>query len=197
MPKSKRLNIFNINSNQNFLLSLVEWVLKKYPDPLYLSNITILLPSRRACRELKKAFLSLSENGVVILPKIVAIGDVDYDEMFDGTEFEADCEKEKITPTPHQNSTGVLTPPQGGSDGTEFGLSNPYSNSDGTEFGLKNPYSNSDGTEFEGQQLQSSAQFNHSSLIAVGGRQFIVVHLCPQQYPSVSKICLSAHQLSQ
>jgi hypothetical protein len=183
MPKSKRLNIFNINSNQNFLLSLVEWVLKKYPDPLYLSNITILLPSRRACRELKKAFLSLSENGVVILPKIVAIGDVDYDEMFDGTEFEADCEKENITPTPHQNSAGVLTPPQGGSDGTEFGLSNPYSNSDGTEF--------------EGQQLQSSAQFNHSSLIAVGGRQFIVVHLCPQQYPSVSKICLSAHQLSQ
>ena len=99
MPKSKRLNIFNINSNQSFLPSLVVWILQKYPDPLYLSNITILLPSRRACRELKKVFLSLSENEAVILPKIVAIGDVDYDEMFDGTEFGLK--------NPYSNSDGV------------------------------------------------------------------------------------------
>ena len=196
MPKSKRLNIFNINSNQSFLPSLVVWILQKYPDPLYLSNITILLPSRRACRELKKVFLSLSENEAVILPKIVAIGDVDYDEMFDGTElglknpysnsdgtefglknpysnsdgteFEYHCKKEHITPTPHQNSAGVLTPPQGRSDGTEL---------EGQQLQSSARFNHS---PLEGQQLQSSARFNHSplegesqSLIAVGGRQFI------------------------
>jgi len=99
MPKSKHLNIFNINSNQNFLLSLVVWVLKKYPDPLYLSSITILLPSRRACRELRRAFLELSENGVVILPKILAIGDVDYDNFFDGTE--------PVLNNPYSNNDGI------------------------------------------------------------------------------------------
>ena len=75
MPK----NLFNIQSNYNFADSLAAWTSKQYPDPFYLSNITILLPSKRACRELQKVFLEMAENQAVILPKILAIGDVDYD----------------------------------------------------------------------------------------------------------------------
>ncbi|MES2677919.1 MAG: double-strand break repair protein AddB [Pseudomonadota bacterium] len=75
-------NIFNIKPNSSFLSSLAQWVWQNYPDQLYLSSLTILLPSRRACRELKKIFLNLSKNEAVILPKILAIGDVDYDEVF-------------------------------------------------------------------------------------------------------------------
>ncbi len=85
MLKRKYLsNIFNINSNHNFLSNLTSWILQEYSDPFYLSNITILLPSRRACREIKKCFLMLAKNEAIILPKILAIGDVDYDELFLG-----------------------------------------------------------------------------------------------------------------
>ncbi len=83
MPKSKHLNnIFNIKSNYSFLPSLVAWIWEEYPDPFYLANITILLPSRRACREIKKCFLQAAENQAMILPKILAIGDVDYDDVY-------------------------------------------------------------------------------------------------------------------
>ena len=74
-------NIFNIKPDYNFLESLVFWVLSNYPDPFYLTNITILLPSRRACRQIKKIFLEQSESSVLMLPNIKAIGDVDYDDL--------------------------------------------------------------------------------------------------------------------
>jgi len=83
MLKRKYLNnIFNIKSNHNFLSNLTSWILEEYPDPFYLANVTILLPSKRSCREIKKSFLRMAENEAMILPKILAIGDVDYDEIF-------------------------------------------------------------------------------------------------------------------
>jgi ATP-dependent helicase/nuclease subunit B len=83
MLKRKQLsNIFNIKSNISFLPNLAKWILQQYPDPFYLANITILLPSRRSCREIKKCFLKIAKNEAIILPKILAIGDVDYDEVF-------------------------------------------------------------------------------------------------------------------
>lgn len=72
-------NIFNIKSNYNFLPSLVSWVLENYPDPLLLTNVTILLPSQRLVREIKKVFLEQSHNSAIILPKIMALEDVDGD----------------------------------------------------------------------------------------------------------------------
>jgi ATP-dependent helicase/nuclease subunit B len=75
-------NVFNIKSNYNFLESLVHFVLEKYgSDLLYLSKITILLPSRRSCRVIKEIFLKQAGRNSIILPNIKAIGDVDYDEI--------------------------------------------------------------------------------------------------------------------
>ncbi|MEM7652164.1 MAG: double-strand break repair protein AddB [Pseudomonadota bacterium] len=60
------------------------------PDPLRLSAITVLLPTRRACRTLREAFLRTAlrpgeeqteEPHAILLPRISPIGDVDEDEL--------------------------------------------------------------------------------------------------------------------
>lgn len=48
-------------------------------DPLSLSRATILLPTRRACRLARDAFLQ--RGGVTVLPRLIAIGDVEEDEF--------------------------------------------------------------------------------------------------------------------
>jgi len=82
-------NIYNIKSNYNFLESLVHFILKKYgADPIFLSKITILLPSRRSCRVIKEIFLKQSSTNAVILPNIKAIGDFDVEEIsFNSTDL--------------------------------------------------------------------------------------------------------------
>jgi ATP-dependent helicase/nuclease subunit B len=49
-------------------------------DPLSLSAGTILLPNRRACRAMRDVFLEMAGDGVILLPRIAPIGDVDEDE---------------------------------------------------------------------------------------------------------------------
>lgn len=75
------MNILNIPSCFNFLKSLHDFILDKASDKLSLANITILLPSRRSCNELKRIFLENSDNEAIILPNIRAIGDIDYDDI--------------------------------------------------------------------------------------------------------------------
>ena len=75
-------NIFNIKANYNFLESLSCWVIDKYgKDPIYLSQVTILLPSRRACRAFRDIILKQYKKNSIILPKIKAIGDIDIEEI--------------------------------------------------------------------------------------------------------------------
>ena len=51
-------------------------------DPLALAAATLYLPTRRACRLLRDAFLDArSTSDAAILPRIVAIGDIDEDEI--------------------------------------------------------------------------------------------------------------------
>ena len=75
------MNIFNIPSRFNFLESLHDFVIDRVDNNLALSNITVLLPSRRSCNELKRIFLENSKNGAIILPNIKAVGDIDYDDL--------------------------------------------------------------------------------------------------------------------
>jgi len=49
-------------------------------DPLALAGVTVLVPTRRARRSLSEAFLRQSEGRALLLPKMMALGDLDEDE---------------------------------------------------------------------------------------------------------------------
>ncbi|MDE0387371.1 MAG: double-strand break repair protein AddB [Rhodospirillales bacterium] len=55
-------------------------------DPLALSRLTILLPTRRACRALRLAFLRAAPGRALLLPRIRPLGDIDEDEPSLGDE---------------------------------------------------------------------------------------------------------------
>src|SRR5260221_1723145 len=50
-------------------------------DPLALAVATLYLPTRRACRLARDLFLDVTKERAAILPRIIAIGDVDEDEI--------------------------------------------------------------------------------------------------------------------
>src|SRR3989442_5415279 len=50
-------------------------------DPLALADATLYLPTRRACRLARDLFLDVTKESAAILPRIIAIGDVDQDEI--------------------------------------------------------------------------------------------------------------------
>jgi ATP-dependent helicase/nuclease subunit B len=50
-------------------------------DPLALAGATLYLPTRRACRRARDCFLDVTGASAAILPRVVAIGDVDEDEI--------------------------------------------------------------------------------------------------------------------
>lgn len=50
-------------------------------DKLLLARATVLLPNRRACRNLRDAFLRLTDGAPLLLPRLQPIGDVDDDEF--------------------------------------------------------------------------------------------------------------------
>lgn len=50
-------------------------------DPLKLSDCLVLLPTRRACRTLKEAFLRQSAGRSLLLPRLVPLGDLDAEEL--------------------------------------------------------------------------------------------------------------------
>jgi len=78
--------IFSIAPEFPFVDALVDGLLQgdvielAQDDPLALSRVTILLPTRRACRALADAFLRQSAAGALLLPRIRPLGDLDDDE---------------------------------------------------------------------------------------------------------------------
>src|SRR6266571_6671584 len=50
-------------------------------DPLALAGATLYLPTRRACRLARDLFLDVTKQSAAILPRIVAVGDLDEDEI--------------------------------------------------------------------------------------------------------------------
>lgn len=55
-------------------------------DPLALADHTVLLPTRRACRALREAFLRRSGGRPLLLPRMRPVGDVDPDDLGLGEE---------------------------------------------------------------------------------------------------------------
>jgi ATP-dependent helicase/nuclease subunit B len=80
--------VFNIPASADFLPTLVRAILdgalvEGFPrgsDPLELARLTLYLPTRRACRLAREAFLDHNRTAA-ILPRIMALGDLDEDEL--------------------------------------------------------------------------------------------------------------------
>ena len=79
--------VFTIPASAPFLRTLIEALIggklgfAAAPDPLALAAATLYLPTRRACRLARDAFLDVLNDDAAILPRIVAIGDIDEDEI--------------------------------------------------------------------------------------------------------------------
>jgi ATP-dependent helicase/nuclease subunit B len=76
--------LYSIPAHRPFLDDLAAAILDQVSassDPLALSRMTVLLPTRRACRAMQDGFLRLSERAGLILPRLVPIGDIDEDEL--------------------------------------------------------------------------------------------------------------------
>src|ERR1700753_658177 len=86
MDRSPRL--YTIPSSAPFLPALLHALLsgKLVPGlagggPALLSDATIYLPTQRACRLAREAFLDALKTEAAILPRIVPLGDIDEDEI--------------------------------------------------------------------------------------------------------------------
>ncbi|MBL28631.1 MAG: double-strand break repair protein AddB [Rhodospirillaceae bacterium] len=76
--------IFSIPPGVPFVDALADGLLAQYAapdDPLRLAAVTVLLPTRRACRALREAFLRRAESGAMLLPAMRPLGDVDEEEL--------------------------------------------------------------------------------------------------------------------
>jgi ATP-dependent helicase/nuclease subunit B len=88
MPAT-RTKVFTIPASAPFLRTLIEALragrlVPGFPagnDPLELARTTLYLPTRRACRLARDIFLDTLETDAAILPRIVALGDLDEDEI--------------------------------------------------------------------------------------------------------------------
>jgi len=80
-------NIFTLPTGTPFLHALARAILNgdlpvpggRAPDPLSLPNITLLLPTRRAARAAREAFLSVAEAPAIIMPRIRPISEGEDD----------------------------------------------------------------------------------------------------------------------
>src|ERR1700689_457935 len=79
--------VFTIPASAPFLPTLIEALiggklgLPAARDPLALAAATLYLPTRRACRLARDAFLDVLDGDAAILPRIIPIGDIDEDEI--------------------------------------------------------------------------------------------------------------------
>ncbi len=74
--------LFTIPPHRSFLDALAVGLLARWGDsPLTLSEAVVLLPSRRACRSLRDAFLRASGGRPLLLPRMLPLGDLDAEEL--------------------------------------------------------------------------------------------------------------------
>ena len=80
MNPARRL--YTIAPGRPFLDSLADGLLERTrDDPLRLAEITVLLPTRRACRALLETFLRRSEGAALLLPNLRPLGEVEDDAL--------------------------------------------------------------------------------------------------------------------
>ncbi len=78
---SRAPKVFTIPAGENFVAAMARQVLTETADdPLALSAMLILLPTRRAVRALREAFLAQAEGKPLLLPRMQPLGDIDEDD---------------------------------------------------------------------------------------------------------------------
>ena len=74
--------IYTIPPEQPFLDTLVAGLMRRAGTaPLALAGMTVLLPTRRAARSLREAFLRAGEGAAMLLPRMLPVGDLDPEEL--------------------------------------------------------------------------------------------------------------------
>ncbi|HVA11680.1 MAG TPA: double-strand break repair protein AddB, partial [Stellaceae bacterium] len=74
--------IYSIAPDQPFLDTLVAGLMRRAGKaPLALAGMTVLLPTRRAARSLREAFLRAGNGAAMLLPRMLPVGDLDPDEL--------------------------------------------------------------------------------------------------------------------
>ena len=74
--------IFTIPADLSAVDALAEGILTQAgTEPLALARMTVLLPTQRACRSLREAFLRRTGGHPLLLPRLRPLGDMDEDEL--------------------------------------------------------------------------------------------------------------------
>jgi ATP-dependent helicase/nuclease subunit B len=75
-------SVYTIPAGTPFVDALAAGILgRRGDDPAELARFTVLLPTRRACRSLRDAFLRQGGGAPMLLPRMAPIGEVDEDEL--------------------------------------------------------------------------------------------------------------------
>lgn len=76
------INVFTIAGDLPFLDSLAAGIVMRHgATPLGLAAVSVILPTRRACRGLHEAFLRLCGGKPTLLPRLLPLGDLDAEEL--------------------------------------------------------------------------------------------------------------------
>lgn len=94
MRPAQGLKVFNIPLGVPFAQALAKGVIERLgPDPLLLADAMIFVPTRRAARTLREAFVE-AQAGAALGPRIRALGDVEEEEFA----FEASADDLELPP---------------------------------------------------------------------------------------------------
>lgn len=75
--------IFSIPPDVSFVEALARGLWDESGgDPLKLTDMLVLLPTRRACRTLREAFLRVTNGKAILLPRMQPLGDMDEAELY-------------------------------------------------------------------------------------------------------------------
>ncbi|HUX80005.1 MAG TPA: PD-(D/E)XK nuclease family protein [Alphaproteobacteria bacterium] len=75
--------VYNIPSGYSFLESLAKGLFRMGEEnPFHLCRTEVYLPTRRACIEIKRAFMRQGRGQCMLLPKLSLLGDLDEDEEY-------------------------------------------------------------------------------------------------------------------
>ena len=84
-PKTVSRKIWSIAAEDDFIAALADGLWARFgggADGFALNDVTVLLPTRRACRALRAGFLRRGDGAVVLLPRLMPLGDLDQDALF-------------------------------------------------------------------------------------------------------------------